>query len=173
MAGVMEPSGPEVAPDPPRAVPSSLGTLRAARLHHNAAVLERMRPSEHQEKLVEETNNDVSLHSMEARVPSEDRHITDMNLSRRFVVVQWDSVKKRWKYRIVDDFSESGINDACQPVDRTTCQSRERFLRMAGYFLLKGKRFRLWKRDVKRAFRNCPVATDQLDLCGVIIMVDG
>ena len=173
LAGVMDPSGPEISENAPRVAPLSEAELRQQRPKFNAVVLERCRASQYEDQWVKETLKDIEHGSMTPLVPLTDEHVANFNLSRRFVVAQWDPFKEKTKFRMIDDFTESGVNLSCQQVDRTSCQALDRFLAMTG-FLLKHKRsFSMWKRDVKRAFKNCAVATSQLDLCGAVLFIGG
>ena len=173
LVGQMEPSGPEVSGAPARKVPLSLSGLRSARRESNEAILAQVSGSQYEDKLREETLKDIQLHSMSELEELTETHLETLSLSRRFVVVQWCAARQDWKYRIVDDLSESGINDACQPVDRTTCQTLDKMLRMSAFVHRAGQNFTMWKRDVKRAFRNCPVLASQHEFCGCVLVLDG
>ena len=79
----------------------------------------------------------------------------DIHLTRRIPVRELR--RKGWRTRSVDDFTESLINEWCFPVDSPLTDSLETMIFMIIFLWRKGKLPKMWKRDVRRAFRNLPV----------------
>ena len=96
--------------------------------------------------------------------------LKDKFLTRRIAVREERSA--RWRTRGVDDFSFSDINRACEPQGATMPQGVEFFTAMF-LFLLRYKVVpKLWKRDIKRAYRSLPVFSEHLVFIWVIWMCD-
>ena len=78
-----------------------------------------------------------------------------------------------WRTRAVDHATESLINSATFPLDRVRHDTVDVLMVILIMFLTAGCFPVMWKRDVSKAFRRCPIRSDHLDLAYVVFMTEG
>ena len=95
-------------------------------------------------------------------VPLEDIDLTEVTLTRR--LPGWKHRAKSWSTRARDHVTESLINGATFPSDRVHHDTIDVLICILLLFMTAGLEPRMWKRDVSKAFRCCPISVEHLDL---------
>ena len=108
---------------------------------------------------------------MRGPLPSDTLILSAISLTRRMPVRELRS--KGWRTRAVDHATESLLNPATAPSDRVQHDHIDVLVGILLTFLTAGFLSPMWKRDVAKAFRHCPVRTDHLDLSWVVFRAFG
>ena len=93
-----------------------------------------------------------------------------MTLTRRIPVREHRA--KGWRTRTVDHATESLINGATFPSDRVHHDTIDVLICILLMFMTAGFEPRMWKRDVSKAFRRCPISVEHLDLSWVVFAAE-
>ena len=104
-------------------------------------------------------------------VPLEDIDLTEVTLTRRIPVRKHRA--KGWRTRTVDHATASLINGATFPSDRVHHDITDVLICILLMFMTAGFEPRMWKRDVSKAFRRCPISVEHLDLSWVVFAAEG
>ena len=108
---------------------------------------------------------------MSESVPIDTVDLSQVRLTRRIPVRELRA--KGWRTRTVDHATESLINDATKPTDRVRHDTVDVLITILLSFVAAARSPRMWKRDVSKAFRRCPIAEEHLDLSWVVFMALG
>ena len=113
---------------------------------------------------------------MSVPVPMSWRHVCECSLSRRLPVVESkinDAGEFYERVRTVDHKTESGINSAAEPLDKLRHENVADLSWVISQLQRVGRNPKLWKRDLRKAFRGVPIRADHLDLSWVVWMCFG
>ena len=157
-------------------VPRPLGyvtwdNLKEDRRASNDNILAKLRASEWEDDIWAQTQEDIALGAMANLVRASDLDLSQVTLSRRLPVRE--ERQQGWRTRVVDDKTESGINEACQPQERLTHDTLDMLIAIILAFIQKGVQPALWKRDISRAFRRVAIAAEHLELSWVAFLRRG
>ena len=83
------------------------------------------------------------------------------HFTRRIAVRDWRP--KGWRTLSDDNYTESEVNDWCVTVDVSLTDSIDVIVFMMLFLWRKGRRPKLWQRDVRRAFRSLANYIHHLD----------
>ena len=145
--------------------------LRRHRAVINELVLAGVRELPFSDDVLAITRDDAASGFMTEPVPLEDIDLTEVTLTRRIPVREHRA--KGWRTRTVDHATESLINGATFPCDRVHHDTIDVLICILLMFMTAGSEPRMWKRDVSKAFRRCPISVEHLDLSWVVFAADG
>ena len=174
MMGVLDPCVVGVSEEMPRSADMTFDAFSELRPGLRDTVIGALSQSEHATDLTESAQADAVEGYMSRRVRLRDVPVS-AHITRRLAVRQ-EKVKGGKlvsSTRVVDHCTESGLNPATQPVDRIVHETLDVMVWILLAFLNSGVAISMWKRDLKAAFRGCPIMDDHLDMWWVAWMVDG
>ena len=157
-------------------LPKPLGFLKPAELRSRRSALNRLvtsklKASDWDQDVLEQTIEDVDFGAMAVPWKLSQWHLDNVSLSRRIPVREERDGSMRT--RVVDHKSESEINLATQPTEKLSHDTIDSMVKMVQQFVVNGCSPLMWKRDIGKAFRRLPVRVDHLDLSWVVFLADG
>jgi len=163
----------QTARPPPVKDGTTVESLRRDRAQWNQLVMDALKPMPRSEEVHRAAVDDAEEGYMSFPVELKRQHLIDGSLSRRLPVVE-SKVNDHgdWieRVRTVDHCTESGVNGAAEPVDKLRHESIDDLVWVICQLQEVLKQPRLWKRDLRKAFRGVPICADQLDLSWVVWM---
>ena len=169
--GLLPPSRLCVRNVAPSKAPYSVDQLRGERKTLNSIVLGKVRESEFAHDLWIEGNADAEMGAMSPAVPLDTVDPSQISLSRRLAIRELRS--KGWRTRPCDHKTESMINAATQPQDMIVHDILDVLALIVLEFFKAGVDVLMWKRDISKAFRRVPIASEHLDLSWVVFAFAG
>ncbi|CAK0791838.1 unnamed protein product, partial [Prorocentrum cordatum] len=157
-------------------VPKALGrldieALRNQRWIMNQHILGRVRATGWDGDIWAQTSEDAQRGAMSEPVPVDQLDLGAATLSRRLPVREQRS--RGWKTRVVDNKTESGVNEACRAQQKVAHDGLDVLVLMLLQFARHAVAPRMWKRDISRAFRRLAIAAQNLDLAWVVFLYKG
>ena len=140
----------------------SLQELGENRHEYNAHALRQMRSTEFSEDLIDLAKEDAESGYMTDPVPFSDYLVKIMLLSRRIPVREFKQSLGNDRTCPVDHGSEFFLKAATWTEERTQVQGLEFPTTMIIHCYMHGMIPRMWKRDLKSAFRTCPLHQHQV-----------
>ena len=164
-----------VGKDEPKTPESSIEELFKRKDEYNALVLGALKETEHARDLMAAAVEDAEEGYMTFPVPLDPRKLDEIHVSRRIAVREWRYKHGEWyqRTRAVDHKTESGINPSTQAKDRPKHETLDCFVWMALQYHEAEVKCDLWKRDLRKAFRGCPIKADHHSLAFVVWLLDG
>jgi len=150
---------------------ATIWSLRHNRKHLNAMVLSKVKSMPHEEEVHRAAQDDAKEGYMSEPVELEQSHIRNGNLSRRLPVVEYkvtDDGGFKERIRTVDHETESEVNEAARAVDKLRHESVDDFAWVIEQLQGVQRNPKMWKRDLRKAFRGVPIQADHLDLAWVV-----
>ena len=153
----------------------SLETLRRDRRAKNLDVIAAIRPSEFDCDVWENTLKDVTAGLMSDLRPLQESDLDNYTLTRRLPVRETRSTAEGQveRTRVVDHATESGLNPATAPTERVMHDTLDVLLLMLRQMLTLGVQPRMWKQDVRKAFRCVPIAPEHQEFSWVVFGIQG
>ena len=123
----------------------------------NEKAISMMKETEFSKDMVDLADDDARKGYMTKPVVSTKQSRKNILVSRRIPVREWKDSIEDWKTRPVDHGSESGLKQATSSKYKTKVQGLEFLITIVLQFLDSKTDPRMWKRDLKSAFRNIPL----------------
>ena len=130
--------------------------LRELRPALNHRVISKLKPSEHSQQIMDKMLEDYAEGAIERLVPIGHVDLEKVSLTRVIPVEQYDA-DGNLKMRGLVHCTESGGNPAISPCDRIQTEGLDWLVCMVLWCFFHGHEVVLPKRDVKRAFKTCPL----------------
>jgi len=149
-------------------------SLRRDRGAWNQIVLDALvasKVSDFEEDIHQAALDDAAEGYMTTPVPLEDWHVKHCNLTRRMAVREFKLKAEgvfEERTRTVDHETESGVNGAAWPWDKLRHETVQDLLWLINVLLECNLVPKLWKRDLRKAFRGIPIMAEHLDLSWVV-----
>ena len=149
--------------------------LREQRKEKNREVIAAIRPSEWDVDLLMETTKDCDAGLMTDLRPLQESDLENVTLTRRLPVRETRITSEGLveRTRVVDHATESGLNPATGATGRVQHDTLDVLLLMLSQMLTLRVRPRLWKQDVRKAFRCVPIDQRHQEYSWVVFGVRG
>jgi hypothetical protein len=171
LLGVLPPSCGSCDETPPKSSSYTEEELRDNRRVHNELVLAALRADEWEGDIWDGTMADAEAGFMSEPVPLDAVDLDRVTLTRRLGVREERAAG--WRTRVVDHFTESGVNPATQAQDRPRHDTTDVLAEVLLHVLRAGQTPQQWKRDVSQAFRRVPIQGDHLEYAWVVFLRHG
>ena len=173
LLGALPPSCGSCNDIPPKFKSSSITEeeLKRSRRKYNDLVLSSLRDDEWEDDIWQGTIADAEDGYMTYPVPLSEVDLSQVLLTRRLGVREERA--KGWRTRLVDHFTESGVNPATGARDRIQHDGTDLLVRLVLSTFRRGKVPVVWKRDISQAFRRVPVKESHLDCAWVVFLRGG
>ena len=135
----------------------SMNSLWKKRSSFNEKAVTMMRENAFSDDMIKLAKEDSEKGFMTKPIVSTTKNGKNIRVSRRIPVREWKDSIEDWRTRPVDHGSESGLKEATFSKQKTKVQGLEFLVTMVLQFLDNEKDPRMWKRDLKSAFRNVPL----------------
>ena len=125
-----------------------------------------------EDDIMKQVNEDVEHGAMTEPTELDEAFLQAYGVARRIPVVTWKSNGKK-KVRGVDHFSENGAKAVTGFMEKVRTQGLDWLVVMALALMQCHHKVTLSKRDVKRAFRNCPLNQTYKELMAIVFPYNG
>ena len=134
----------------------------------NYQVAARVKPSDWSEEVMEKTMSDSEIGRMSVPLRKQRVDLMRCSLNRRLAVNEYREYSGGWRRRMVDHFTESGVNAATWCTRKLQNDSLDALWWIVWFLFLMNVEVELSKSDVKDAYRLLPVLVSHLIYTGVI-----
>ena len=149
----------------------SIQQLRDQREVMNRRVLHLLKEVPFSDDIGPQVQKDHMLGAMTLPRPLREDDLEQITLTRRIPVRELRA--SGWRTRIVDHYTECGVNWCTTPQDRVKHDTLDSLAQVVLQFFDESCDVRLWKRDVSQAFRRVPVAPEHLEFMWGVWVHDG
>ncbi len=141
----------------------------------NRTILASLHHSEHEDGVMDETIADAQEGFMTLPQEVTGHNTADVVLSPRLPVREWREKdgKEYERTRVTDDESKSSVNFATRMQEKLRCETLDTMTYMLTFMLACGRFPLMWKQDVRKAFRACPIFWRHLPFAHVCFLWQG